>query len=161
MNWFECKVKYEKSGEYKAVTELYLVDAMSFTEAEARIIEEILPYSTGQVEVCAVKRARISEMFRDDESGDKWYNAKVEFVTIDERKGTEKRTACNMLVLAGSMRDALDNLDAGMKGSLGDYDVVGMVETKIMNVYDADYSRTLADKAAEAAAKEAQAAKEA
>ena len=72
-NWFECKVRYDKmleTGQQKKVNEPYLVDALSFTEAEARIIEEITPFISGDFTVSAVKRTRISEIFYD-ETGDR------------------------------------------------------------------------------------------
>ena len=92
-NWFECKVKYEKTletGTQKKVTEAYLVDAMTFTDAEARIIEEMTPFISGEFEVTAVKKARISELFQDPD-GDKWYRCKVMFITLDEKSGLEKK----------------------------------------------------------------------
>ena len=64
--WFECKIRYEKvmeNGMNKKVTEPYLVDALSFTEAEARIIEEITPYISGEFTVSDIKRANYSELF--------------------------------------------------------------------------------------------------
>lgn len=85
--WFECKIRYDKmleNGMQKKVTEPYLVDAMSFTEAEARIIEEITPFISGEFEVANIKKAKINEMFFD-ENGDKFYKAKVAFITIDEK----------------------------------------------------------------------------
>ena len=99
-NWFECKVKYEKTletGTQKKVTEAYLVDAMTFTDAEARIIEEMTPFISGEFEVTAVKKARISELFQDPD-GDKWYRCKVMFITLDEKSGLEKKSASTMLV---------------------------------------------------------------
>ena len=99
-NWYECRVKFEKvleNGVQKKVTEVYLVDAMSFTEAENRIIEEMTPYISGEFEVTAVKKDRISEMFIDPE-GDKWYRCKVMFITLDEKSGAEKKSASIMLV---------------------------------------------------------------
>ena len=73
-NWFECKVKYDKmmeNGMQKKVSEPYLVDALSFTEAEARIIKEMTPFISGDFSVANIKRANISELFMD-ETGDKW-----------------------------------------------------------------------------------------
>ncbi len=93
-NWFECKIRYDKimdNGAIKKVTEPYLVDALSFTEAEARIIEEMTPYISGEFSVSAVKRTKISEIFWDD-SADKWYLVKVAFITIDERTAVEKKS---------------------------------------------------------------------
>ncbi|MDE5596191.1 MAG: DUF4494 domain-containing protein, partial [Muribaculaceae bacterium] len=94
-NWFECKVRYDKlqeNGAVKKVNEPYLVDALSFTEAEARIIDEQTPFISGDFSVSAVKRTKISEIFWN-EGGDRWYLVKVAFITIDERSGVEKRTA--------------------------------------------------------------------
>ena len=86
-NWFECKVRYDKlqeNGSIKKVSEPYLVDALSFTEAEARIIEEQTPYISGDFSVSAVKRTKIAEIFWNEE-GDKWYLVKCAFITIDEK----------------------------------------------------------------------------
>ncbi len=94
-NWFECKVSYEKileNGMQKKVTEPYLVDALSFTEAEARIIEEIKPYISGEFTISDIKRAKYNELFFND-NGDRFYKAKVMFISLDEKSGTEKKTA--------------------------------------------------------------------
>ena len=136
-NWYECKVKYEKTletGTQKKVTEAYLVDAMSFTEAENRIIEEMTPYIVGEFEVAAVKKARISELFIDPE-GDKWYRAKVMFITIDEKTGVEKKAASNMLVQASDFQRAVKNLEDGMKGTMSDWEINTFAETLLMDVF--------------------------
>lgn len=136
-NWYECKVKYEKTletGTQKKVTEAYLVDAMSFTEAENRIIEEITPYIVGEFEVAAVKKARISELFIDPE-GDKWYRAKVMFITIDEKTGVEKKAASTMLVQASDFQRAVKNLEDGMKGTMSDWEINTISETLLMDVF--------------------------
>ncbi len=137
--WFECKVKYEKTmenGLVKKVTEPYLVDAISFTEAERRIIEEITPYMTGEFEVSDIKRARYAELFEStDESADRFFRAKLVFVTLDEKSGKEKKTSQNMLIQAADLRDAVKRLDEGMKGSMLDYVISSMTETAIMDVY--------------------------
>ncbi len=142
MNWFECKIKYDKNmenGMIKKVTEPYLVDAMSFTEAEARIIKEITPFMTGEFTVANISRANISEMFTD-ETGDKWYKCKVMFITIDERSGAEKKSASIMLVQAIDFQTALANLVNGMKGTMADYSIANITETAIMDIfpYDSD-----------------------
>ena len=116
-NWFECKIRYDKimdNGAIKKVTEPYLVDALSFTEAEARIIEEMTPYISGEFSVSAVKRTKISEIFWDD-SADKWYLVKVAFITIDERTAVEKKSISQILVAASDFKGALDNFLEGMK----------------------------------------------
>ena len=124
-NWFECKVSYEKmleNGMQKKVTEPYLVDALSFTEAEARIIEEIRPFITGEFTVTDIKRARLSELFFN-ENGDRFYKIKVYFITLDEKSGAEKKTAAQMLAQATTLKEAIAVLEDGMKGTLADYTI--------------------------------------
>lgn len=136
-NWFECKVSFEKimeNGAQKKVTEPYLVDALSFTEAEARIIEEIRPFVSGEFTVTDIKRARLSELFFN-ENGDRFYKIKVYFITLDEKSGAEKKTATNVLVQAADLRDAIAKLDEGMKGTMADYTIASVTETAIMDVY--------------------------
>lgn len=136
-NWFECKVRYDKmqeNGSVRKVNELYLVDALSFTEAEARIIEERTPYISGDFSVSAVKRSRIAEIFYD-ETGDRWYLAKLAFITLDEKSGTEKRTVSQILVQASNFRNALDNVVEGMKGTMADYEIDSIADTQILDVY--------------------------
>lgn len=136
-NWYECKVKYEKTletGTQKKVAESYLVDAMSFSDAEERITAEMTPYIVGEFEVAAVKKARISELFIDTD-GDKWYRAKVMFVTLDEKSGVEKKTPQTMLVQASDFQRAVKNLEDGMKGTMSDWEINTITETPLMDVY--------------------------
>ncbi len=136
-NWFECKVKYDKmleNGMQKKVNEPYLVDALSFTEAEARITEEVSPFISGEFSVSAVKRANYSELFFD-ETGDRWYKCKINFITLDEKSGMEKRTASYMLVQAVDFATALENLNKLMKGTMADWVIVSITETLLMDVY--------------------------
>lgn len=138
-NWFECKVETEKlleGGATKKVTEPYLVDALNFTEAEARIIQEISPYCNGQLKVADIKRVKYSEMFTSDkDSADKWYKVKCMFITLDEKSQTEKKTASYMLVQASDFHDAIRAFDEGMKGSMADYEINTVQETKILDVF--------------------------
>ena len=137
MNWFECKISYEKtmeSGFVKKVTEPYLVDALSFTEAEARIIEEIKPYISGEFTITDIKRAKINELFFN-ESGDRYYKVKVSFITLDKRTGGEKRTNVQMLAQASDIQEAKDVLVEGMKGTMADYVIGEIKETNIMDVF--------------------------
>ena len=138
--WFECRIRYEKvmeNGMSKKVTEPYLVDALSFTEAEARIIEQMAPYISGEFTVRDIKRASYSEVFyTDEEVADKWYKGRLGFVTLDEKAGKEKITYTNVLVQAYDFRDAVKKLDIGMKGSMADYVIMLMQETEIMDVYE-------------------------
>ncbi|HBJ76816.1 MAG TPA: phage tail protein [Porphyromonadaceae bacterium] len=136
-NWFECKVGYEKTfedGTRKKVFEPYLVDALTFTEAEARIIEEITPFITGEFIISDIKRAKIAELF-DNPKGDRWFKAKLLFITIDERNGKEKKTPSLVMVKALDFSSALSNLMEGMKGTMADFEVAQMNETNIMDVF--------------------------
>ncbi len=136
-NWFECKVRYDKlqeNGAAKKVTEPYLVDALSFTEAEARITEEQTPFISGEFSVDAVKRTKISEIFFN-EGGDRWYMVKVGFITIDEKTASEKRSISQILVQASNFKQAFENFTEGMKGTMADYEIIQISETPLMDVY--------------------------
>jgi hypothetical protein len=136
-NWFECKIKYEKTveeGQIIKVSESYLIDALSFTEAEARIIEEMKPFISGEFVVANIKRLKINELFFN-KNGDKWYRSKINFITLDEEKGIEKRTGVTMMVQASNMKEALNGIIEGMKGSMADYEIASINETNIMDVY--------------------------
>ena len=138
-NWFTRKIRYEKvseNGMNKKVTEPYLVDALSFTEAESRIIEEMTPFISGEFEVAGVAKANYNELFpSEEESADRWFKCKLWFITLDEKTGVEKRTASNVLVQAADLRDAIKKLDEGMKGTMADYVIASVQETAIMDVY--------------------------
>lgn len=139
-NWFICKIRYEKTmedGLQKMVTEIYVVDALSFTEAEARIVEEMSSYISGEFEVWEIDRAVFKEIFFSDEDmADKWYKAKLQFITIDEKTDKEKRTNVYYLVQAGSFEDARKNIDEAMGGSMIDYVISSVSETKTMDVFE-------------------------
>ncbi len=136
-NWFECKVRYAKmleTGMQKTVTEPYLVDALSFTEAEARITEEMAPFISGDFTVSAVKREKLSEVFYD-ETGDKWYKVKYNIITVDEKTAVEKKTSVMTLVQASDFQKALDNFMDGMKGTMADFEIAAITETPLMDVF--------------------------
>ena len=138
-SWFECKVRYEKTqenGTVKKVTEPYLVDAFSFTEAETRITKEITPYMAGEFEVSDIKRVRYSEIFEStEETADKWFECKLEFITLDERSGNEKRSNSRVLVQAANLRDAMKKLEISMSTTMVDYNALSIKETALMDVY--------------------------
>lgn len=140
--WIKTSVRFEKmmqNGTVKKVTEPYLVDALSFTEAEARIIEEVTPYISGEFTVSAVKKSNVAEIFWD-ESGDKWYQVKAAFITIDEKTAAEKRTTSVFMVQAMDFRNALENFLDGMKGTMADFEIVSITETPIVDVFKAKLS---------------------
>lgn len=136
--WFECKVRYDKmqdNGSVKRVNEPYIVDALTFTEAEARIIESITPYISGEFSVSAVKKTKIAEIFWN-EAGDKYYMVKVNFISIDEKTSAEKKTTSFILVQASDFSDALANFQKGMKGVMADYEIASISETQLLDVFN-------------------------
>ena len=138
-NYFLCKISYEKTmenGQNKKVTEPYLVDALSHTEAEARIIEEMTPYTSGEFTVAGIVPAKYSELFfAEDYEADRWFKCRLAFLTLDERTGSEKKSYSNVCVQASDLRDAVKKLDENMKGTMADYIIVSVAETPIMDVY--------------------------
>lgn len=134
--WIKTSVRYEKvmeNGTVKKVTEPYLVDALSFTEAEARIIEEVTPSISGEFNVSAVAKTKVSEIFFD-ETGDRWYQVKIVWLTVDENTGADKRTQCVFMVQASDFKQAYDNFLAGMKDTMADYEIISITETNIVDV---------------------------
>ena len=138
--WFECKVQYEKvmeDGMQKKVTESYIVEALSFTEAEARIIEEMSAYINGEYEVKDIKKAKYKEIwFSDDANADRFYQAKLQFITIDEKTAKEKRSNFVCLVQAATLNGAIKGIDEFMGGTMSDYASVEAKETKILDVIE-------------------------
>ena len=138
--WFECKVRYEKSGEDgtpRKVTETYVVDALSFSEAESRIMEEMSRWVSGELEIADLKIAQYKEIFfADSDLADKWYKAKLAFVTIDEKTDKENKTTVYYLVNAGNINSALKNVDEIMSGTMVDYQTCNLSETQIIDVFE-------------------------
>ncbi|MDR1917022.1 MAG: DUF4494 domain-containing protein [Synergistaceae bacterium] len=136
-NWFEVKVNYEKispSGVQKKVTESYLVDALSHAEAEARAIEELKEYISGEFVISAVRRAKIGEMFFN-KNGDRWFKAKVCFIALDYKSGVEKKTSVVMMAQACDIEEALCAIREGMKGTMEDYSISSVSETQIHDIF--------------------------
>ena len=138
--WFECKIRYEKvmeDGLQKRVSENYVVDALSFSEAEERIIEEMSSYISSEFDVIDIKKASYKEIFfADEDMADKWYKAKLQFITIDEKNDKEKRSAVNYLVNAGSFNGAVKNIEAVMSGTMIDYIIASVAEATLMDVFE-------------------------
>lgn len=143
VNYFLSTVRYEKTmenGLNKTVSEQYLFDALSFTEAEARTIEELKPYISGEFTIPQIVKPRISELFlSDDTAADRYYKVKVSFITLDENSGAEKKTNSFILVQASDFKNAYDRFIEGMKGTMADYEIVSIVETQILDYYPAKY----------------------
>ena len=138
--WFECKIQYEKTmddGLQKKVTEGYVVDALSFTEAEQRIMEELSSYISGEFTIKDIKIDPYKEIFfADMDSADRWYKAKLQFITIDEKTAKEKRSSINYLVNAGTLNGAVKNIEEVMGGTMIDYVIASIAETPLMDVYE-------------------------
>ena len=138
--WFICIVKYEKvteEGTQKKVTEQYVVDALSFSEAEKRITEEMASYISGEFEIANINPAPFGEVFfAEDETSDLWFKAKLQFITIDEKTEKEKKSTVTYLVQAGSFEGARKNIDEVMGGTMIDYVIARVNETPIMDVFE-------------------------
>ena len=135
-NYFETKVTFDKmmeNGTVKKTTDSYLVDALSFTEAEARTIEEVTPFMSGDFTVKACKRTKIAEIF--NLGAERYYLAKVAFITIDEKTAAEKRAVSQILVGASDFTNAIEEFNDGMKGTMADFELVSLAETPIMDVF--------------------------
>jgi len=139
-NWFETSIRYEKmmeDGMMKAVTELYVVDAFSFGEAEETIQEEMSSYVSGEMEVKNITPATYHEIFfSENANDDRWYKAKISLITIDEKTEKEKRTSVTYLVQASDFNGAVKNVEEAMKGTIVDWVTVNVSETRIMDVFE-------------------------
>ncbi|WP_456097756.1 DUF4494 domain-containing protein [Porphyromonas sp.] len=138
--WFECKVSYERQADsmgMKKVSESYLVDALSFTEAEERIIKEVRPFvSVGELEVVNIRRARIAELFLNEEAeDDRYFRAKVNFITVDEKSGSEKKTSATMIVKSDSLPNAVTELKAQLDSQMASYEIAAVTDTQILDVF--------------------------
>lgn len=139
-SWFECKVRYERTmedGTKKSVTELYIVDALSFTEAEAKIIDEMSCYVSGEFKVVSIVRASFNEIFFSDITEDElWFKAKLAFLTINEKTEKEKRTYQNYLVQGKCIERAKRYVDEVMGHTMIDYELKSLSESKILDVFE-------------------------
>lgn len=138
--WFETRIRYDKTmedGRNKKVTEQYVVEALSFSEAERRITEEMSHYVSGEFEVKAIELAVYSEIFFSDiDTDDKWFKAKLAFITLDEKTGKEKRSPVTYLVQAASLDKARAYVKEVMEKTLIDYDVISISETHFIDVFE-------------------------
>ena len=138
--WFEATVRYDRQTEdasTRKVNELYVVDAVSFAEAEKLIIEEMTPFNSGDLEVLKLAIAPCTEIFfTDNPSDDHYYKTRLAFITLDERTGKEKKKPVIFLVQACSLEAARKNIDEAMSGAAIDYEIKSITETSIMDVFE-------------------------
>jgi len=136
--YFECTVKYDKvqeTGLMKKVNEKYLVEALSFTEAETRMSKEIAQYVSGEYDITAIRRLQVSEIFESkDAAADRWYKSKIQYITLDEKTGREKRTPAIVYVKAKDFDDARNVIQENMQGTLGDWEKAVISDTPIMDL---------------------------
>ncbi|MFA9370558.1 MAG: DUF4494 domain-containing protein [Labilibaculum antarcticum] len=137
-NWFECKVKYVKidevSGKERKVSETYLVDAVSFTEAEARIHKELEQMIGGEFNVTNISKSNVSELY-PNENGDRWFKAKVSFVDVDEASGKEKKATQYMLTQANNVKQAYEFLEESLSTMIVPYEIPAVSESALMDVF--------------------------
>ncbi len=135
--WYECKVKYRKThetGEQKVTTDTYLLDAVSYTEAEARITEEMKAYTSEDFRIMNIKVANFSEV-HPFENSDRWFKSKVSLVAMDEDSGKEKKTNMYLLVQANNVKEAFENSTLAMTDTMGDYSIPAITESPILDVF--------------------------
>jgi hypothetical protein len=135
--WYECKVKYRKThetGESKVTTETYLLDAVSYTEAESRITEEMAAYTSEEFKITNIKVANFSEV-HPFENSDRWFKSKVSLVSYDDESGKERKSNIYMLIQANDVKEAFENTDQAMQGTTGDYTIPAITESPILDVF--------------------------
>ena len=138
-NWFEGKVKYIRIGEdgrERKVAEVYLLDAMSYTEAESRIIREMEGLTSGEFWITGLKKSNVTEVvYTTDVNDDRWYKAKVAIVDADEVSGREKRSFLYYLVAASDASRALENLNKALETFVVPWEVVSVADTQVADVF--------------------------
>ena len=135
--WFECTAKYikmDENGHEKKASETYLLDAISFTEAESRIFKELQTMVSAEFTVSKIAKTRITEIIPSD-TGDRWYKAKVTFITVDEESGKEKKTSQMVLVFSNDIKEAYDQIIQAMHGMMADFVISGINESTILDVF--------------------------
>lgn len=136
--WYICKIKYQKQtdeGLLKAVTEAYLVDAVSFTEAEARITEVMAPEISGEMLVSGISKANYTEIVNYEDT-DKWYKCKVTYISVDgDSGGKEKKVSTYFLVSASTLKEAYERVDDSLSSMLVPFDIPSISITNIIDVF--------------------------
>jgi hypothetical protein len=135
--WFQCKIKYQKedeNGRLKNVTEPYLVDAVSYTEAEARIYQELGSVIRGDFEVTSITKSKISDIFHFDDA-ETWYKCKVTYIAADDESGKEKKVTNQMLVTAQDLHQASARLLESLQGILVAFEVVEIQQSPLVEIF--------------------------
>lgn len=138
-NYFIVGVRYQKileDGTEAKTTEQYVVEALSWTESESTTTNNMAAYNHGDMDIVTMKKANFSELFlseRDDE--DKYYECSINIISVDEKSSKEKRSKVRYLVQGKSFENAKKNLDEAMSGTMLDYEVAGLKETSIIDIF--------------------------
>lgn len=138
--WYECKIKYrkldEETGEYKLKTEPFLVDAVSYTEAERRITEEMAVYlrEGEEIKITNIKVANYAEI-HPFENCDRWFKCKVTMIAFDEESGKERKSNQYLLIQGNDVKDAYENTMIAMKDTMAEYTIPAVAESPIMDVF--------------------------
>jgi len=135
--WYDCSIKYRKTteeGSQKVITESYLIDAISFTEAESRINEKMSEFISEEFIVSNIKLTNISEVHSFDNS-ERWFKAKVTLIAYDEATGKEQKSNFYLLAEANDAKDAYTKTVEIMKTTMSDYSIPAITETKIIEVF--------------------------
>jgi len=143
--YFECKIRYDKQitdpkdkdcGKVKRVTDAYLVDALSYTEAEARIVKEVAQYINGEYTITNIKQAKYAELiFKDEDLYENWFVVKIKITIDDPNSGTESLVTQTLLVRSDSLEGALSRFNEAFKGTMSDFTITSIAQSKILEYY--------------------------
>lgn len=157
--YFECKLRYDKQitdpedkdcGKIKTVNETYLTEALSYTEAEARIAMELGKFIQGEYDITGIKRVRYAELFyKDEDLVENWYACKMKITVLDESRGMERKVNQTVLVRAGGVDDAFNRLNEGMKGTMSDYEIYSIALSHVLDFFKYEPSGNNNDKTGE------------
>jgi len=135
--WYECKIKYRKideNGVQKVTTEPYLVDALSYTEAETRITKEMTAYISEEFRITNIKIGNYAEI-HPFENTDRWFKSKISLIAYDEESGKERKSNMYLLIQGNDIKEAFDNTNVALKNTMGDYTITAISESPIMDVF--------------------------
>ena len=139
-DWYEVKMRYDKvyeDGRERKVTESYVVEALSFGEAEKAAMEFLGSYVSGDIQIVNINPMKFKEVvFNEEESCDRYYKAILQFITIDEKTEREKHTQVYYLVQASSFDNCKDTIRTIMDGTMIDYQIASVSETKVIDVIE-------------------------
>jgi hypothetical protein len=155
-NWFTVKVKYTKqleNGTFKRVSEPYLLAAMTFTDAEARIYEELGSVIRGEFDVVGISRTEIHDIFAYEDAYT-WYKAKISYEREDGEgeDAKKKKISQNFLVSAHSVKDAYERIRESLATLMIDYQIPAIIVSPIVDIFpptenlDREISRTPMEK---------------